>query len=79
MPKWAKAKPVKDSGTASGITYLRWGKKPVLQQNKLEGEVRLRERNDSADTKVSEEEGGGHAPSTGAEIPLQPMEKTMMR
>ena len=36
------------------------------------------ERNNSADTKASEE-GGGGAPGTGAEIPLQPMVKTMVR
>jgi len=33
----------------------------------------------SADTKVSEEGGGGGASGTEAEIPLQPMEKTMVR
>ncbi|GAB0186401.1 hypothetical protein GRJ2_001105400 [Grus japonensis] len=37
------------------------------------------ERNNSADTNVSEEGGAGGAPGTGAEIPLQPMEKTMVR
>ncbi|GAB0187535.1 AN1-type zinc finger protein 5-like [Grus japonensis] len=31
------------------------------------------------DTKVSAEGGGGAAPGTGAEIPLQPMVKTMVR
>jgi len=41
--------------------------------------VRICERNNSADTKVSEGGGGGGAPSSGAEIPLQPMEKTMVR
>jgi len=39
--------------------------------------VRIRERNNTEDTKVSEEEGGG-APGTRTAIPLQPM-KTMMR
>jgi len=38
--------------------------------------VRICETNNPADTKVSEEEGGGGAPGTGAEIPLQ---QTMMR
>ncbi|GAB0192682.1 hypothetical protein GRJ2_001733500 [Grus japonensis] len=37
------------------------------------------ERNNSADTKVSAEGGAGGAPGTGAEIPLQPVEKTMVR
>ena len=41
--------------------------------------VRRCERNNSADTKVREEEGGGGAPGAGAEIPLQPMVKTMVR
>ncbi|KAK4818202.1 hypothetical protein QYF61_008586 [Mycteria americana] len=41
--------------------------------------VRIWERNNSADTKVSEEGGGGGAPGTGAEIPLQPVEKTMVK
>jgi len=41
--------------------------------------VRLCERNSSADTKVSEEGGAGGAPGTGEEVPLQPMEKTMVR
>ncbi|GAB0209734.1 hypothetical protein GRJ2_003439100 [Grus japonensis] len=31
------------------------------------------------DTKVSEEGGGGGSPGAGAEIPLQPMKKTMIR
>ncbi|GAB0204015.1 AN1-type zinc finger protein 5-like [Grus japonensis] len=31
------------------------------------------------DTKVSEEGGGGGVPGAGAEIPLQPVEKTMVR
>jgi len=39
--------------------------------------VRVCERNNSADTKVGEEGGAGRAP--GAEIPLQPMEKAMVR
>jgi len=41
--------------------------------------VRLWERNNSADTKVSEEGGEGGAPGAGAQIPLQPMEQTMVR
>jgi len=40
--------------------------------------MRLCERNNPADTKVSG--GGGEgAPNAGAEIPLQPVEKTMVR
>uniref|UniRef100_A0A8B9RV42 M3K1 kinase n=1 Tax=Accipiter nisus TaxID=211598 RepID=A0A8B9RV42_9AVES len=41
------------------------------------GRVRICERNNSAATKVSEEGGGGGAPGAGAEIPLQPVVKTM--
>jgi len=37
------------------------------------------ERNNSADTKVSEEGGAADAPGTGAEIPLQPVEKIKVR
>lgn len=33
------------------------------------------ERNDAADTKVTKEGGAGGVPCTGAEIPLQPLEK----
>jgi len=40
--------------------------------------VRICQRNNSADTKVSEEVGGGGAPGAGAEIPLQPMEQPMV-
>jgi len=41
--------------------------------------VRICERNNSAETKASEGEGRGGAPTAGEEIPLQPMEKTMVR
>ncbi|GAB0190217.1 acid sphingomyelinase-like phosphodiesterase 3b [Grus japonensis] len=41
--------------------------------------VRICERNNSTDTKVSEEGGGGGAPGAGTEIPLQPVEKTMVK
>ena len=41
--------------------------------------MRICERNNSADTKVSEEGGGGGAPGARAEIPLQPMVKTTAR
>ena len=51
----------------------------MQQQLQLERGVRICERNNSADTKVSEEGGGGGAPGAGAEIPLQPVGKTMVR
>ena len=37
------------------------------------------ESNNPADTKASEERGGGSAPRTRAEVPLQPVMKTMVR
>ncbi|GAB0207995.1 acid sphingomyelinase-like phosphodiesterase 3b [Grus japonensis] len=73
----AKAEPISDSGSASVITYLR---RENEHQEQLQPErgVRICERNNSADTKVSEG-GGGGTPGTGAEIPLQQMVKTMVR
>jgi len=41
--------------------------------------VRICEGNNSADTKVSEEGGGGDAPGAGTVIALQPVMKTMVR
>ncbi|GAB0179334.1 acid sphingomyelinase-like phosphodiesterase 3b [Grus japonensis] len=75
-PLLAKAEPISHGGSTSGITQLRRGKKHQFQP---ERGVRRCERNNSADTKVSEEGGGGGAPGAGAEIPLQPVEKTMVR
>jgi len=37
------------------------------------------ERNNSAGTKVCEEQGGGGASDTGVVVPLQSLEKTMVR
>ena len=77
-PLLAKAKPISDGGSTSVITHLRRGKK-LLRNSSWERGVRICERNNSADTKVSKEGGGGGAPGAGAEIPLQPMVKTMVR
>ncbi|GAB0209697.1 potassium/sodium hyperpolarization-activated cyclic nucleotide-gated channel 1 [Grus japonensis] len=41
--------------------------------------MRICERNNSAGTKVSEEGGIGGAPGARAEIPLQPVEKTIVK
>jgi len=42
--------------------------------------VRLcKKKNNSADTKVSAEGGEGGAPGARAEVPLQPVEQTMVR
>jgi len=77
----AKAKPISNSGSASVITYLRKGrKKTAVKWQWREGGVRWCERNNSADTQVSEEGRGGGAWDTGAEgLPLQLMMKTMVR
>ncbi|GAB0206480.1 hypothetical protein GRJ2_003113600 [Grus japonensis] len=77
-PPLAKAEPISDNGSASVITYLRRGKKHQEQLQPERG-MRICEKNNSADTKVSEEGGGGGVPGTGAEIPLQPVVKTMVR
>jgi len=78
-PLLAKAEHISDGGSASARTYLGKGKSYcATQQLQPERGVRVRERNNSADTKVSEEGGARGAPGTGAEIALQPMEKTMM-
>jgi len=53
-PLLAKAEPISNGVTSSVITYLSRGKK--LQQDRG---VRIRERNNSADAKVSEEGRGG--------------------
>ncbi|GAB0176471.1 hypothetical protein GRJ2_000112300 [Grus japonensis] len=77
-PLLAKAEPISDGGSTSGVTELRRGKKHQ-EQLQTERGVRRCERNNPADTKVSEEGGRGGAPGTKAEIPLQPIEKTMVR
>jgi len=78
-PLLAKAEPTSDSGSTSGITELSRGKKPAQRQLQPERGVRKHERNNPAATKVSEGGVGGAAPGTRAEIPLQSMEKTMVR
>ncbi|GAB0183485.1 hypothetical protein GRJ2_000813800 [Grus japonensis] len=74
-PPLAKAEPVSDSGSTSVIEE---GKKLLLNSSWKRG-VRICERNNFADTKVSAEGGAGGAPGTEADIPLQPTEKTMVR
>jgi len=68
----AKAKPISDGGSASVIAYLRREeKKTPTTVGKAAFEkrgVRQCERNYSADTKVSEEGGGGGVPDARAEI-----------
>ncbi|KAJ7402002.1 hypothetical protein BTVI_90403 [Pitangus sulphuratus] len=50
----------------------------VAKTDRLERRVRICERNNSADTKASEEEGEGSAPGARAEIPLQPLVQPMV-
>jgi len=75
----AKAEAISDGASTSVVTNLR--RKKTLRNDNLQQErgVRICERNNSADTKVSEAEGAGGAPDVGAEVPLQPMEQTMVR
>jgi len=77
-PPLAKAEPISDSGSTCAITHLRRKKKKTLHNGILQQERRVGicQKNNSADTTVSEGGGRGGAPSTRAEIPLQPMEKT---
>ncbi|PKU35129.1 protein pxr1-like [Limosa lapponica baueri] len=81
-PPLAKAQPIINGGSTSGITYLRRGEKTPCKSSSSEkrGLSKCEKYNRSADTKVGEEGGGGEAaPGTGAEIPLQPVVKTMVR
>lgn len=55
------------------------GKKNPCENVWPEKGVRIREKNTSSDTQVSEEGREGNTPGTGAEIPLQPIMKTMER
>jgi len=80
-PLLAKDESISDSGRASRIAYLRRKKKVCDGHLQLERGVRICERNNSADTKVSEEGGGGGAPGARAEktmvrqaVPLQPID-----
>ncbi|GAB0185306.1 junction-mediating and -regulatory protein-like [Grus japonensis] len=75
-PPLAKAELISNGGSTSGVTELR-REKPT-KSNCSWREEREDVRN-SADTKVSAEGGAGGAPGAGAEIPLQPMEKTMVK
>ena len=76
------AKAIINGGSASGITYLRRvcvGGTWCRNSSQRREELRLCERNKSADTKVSAEGGGGGGPGTRAEITTQPVEKTTVR
>lgn len=65
-----KAKPFSDSVSASGITELTRGKQKQIAARQKE--LRIHERGNSADTKLSEGGEAGGAPATGAEISCRP-------
>jgi len=73
-PTMVKAESISNSGSTSVITHLRRKKNPKLHN----GVLQLERGQHSDYTKVSEEGGGGGAPGATAEIPLQPVEKTMV-
>jgi len=64
-------KPIGDGSNTSVTTYLRRGEKmPVKQQLQPREGMKICERNNSTNTRVNEEQGGGDAPCAGAEITL---------
>ena len=71
-PLLIKAGPVSPFCSASVIIYFSRSRKHCTG-------VRICDSNSPADIKVSEEEGGGCDSGTGAEIPLQPVVKTMIK
>ncbi|PKU46660.1 protein pxr1-like [Limosa lapponica baueri] len=78
-PPLANAESISNSGRACGITYLRREKSLHNTISSQKREVRICERNNSADAKVSEEGGGEGAPRARTEIHLQPVVKTTVR
>jgi len=73
----AKAEPISYSGSTSVTTFLKKGKK-ILCNSSWERRVRICERNNSADTTISEEGGRTGTQCSRTEVPLQPTEKTMV-
>ena len=61
-----------------GFKILQQGYK-TLHNSSWERGLRISERNSSSDIKISEEGGGGGSPDTGAEVPLQPVVRTMVK
>ncbi|GAB0178684.1 epimerase family protein SDR39U1 [Grus japonensis] len=72
-PPLAKAKPI----SASVITYLR--RRKTQRESFCSRREEREDVRNSADTKISADGGGGGAPGAGAEIPLQPVVKTMVK
>jgi len=76
----AKAEPISNGGSTSVIAYFRKGKNLLGNSSSSQKRgLRRFDRNNFADTKVSEEGERGGAPGVGREIPLQSLEKTMVR
>ncbi|OPJ75572.1 hypothetical protein AV530_004877 [Patagioenas fasciata monilis] len=71
-PPLIKAKPNRDGGGTSVITYLKGEKKDLLYNRSQKRGVRICERNGSADTKVKTEQRFPCSP--WLDVPLQPME-----
>jgi len=68
------AKSISKAGGASEKNIFKKGQKMLDRQRRRE---QKRLRNHSANTKVREEEReGGGSPGTGADIPLEPVERT---
>ncbi|GAB0205519.1 F-box only protein 31 [Grus japonensis] len=72
-PLLAKAEPISDGGSASGI--IEFGRGTNCCATATAAGERRCERNSPADTKVSEEGGEGGAPGAGISISLQPLEQ----
>jgi len=75
-PSLAKAKPISNGGSASVVTYLR---RRATKCSRIEEQEYLRETTLKTPKSVKKVVVGGGAPDTKAEIPLQPMVKTMVR
>ncbi|KAF4788525.1 hypothetical protein TURU_158906 [Turdus rufiventris] len=76
-PLLAKASPVSSSGSTSGIAELRKVGRTGNSHLQLEREVRMHDRKNPADIKVSDKGEGADAP-TIKEIPLQPVVQTKL-
>jgi len=68
-PLRAKAEPISKSGSTSVMIYLKKGEKIQLHNSSWKKGMRLYEKNNPANTKVSEKGGGRCAPGAAPEIP----------
>lgn len=79
MPAGSKAEPISDSGSTSEIITQLRRRKNIGWATAAREERNKNMWDNYSGTKVTEGEGGGDAGSSGAEIPLQSMVKTMMK